>query len=98
MQLFILRQTLNGGDLRPLDLCCEDEAGVHRHPVQKDRARAALPFATPLLDALRIELISEKVDQTKARINVTGDQSLVQREAHFHLRPRFVLYLTFRVT
>jgi len=70
MELSVLRQALDRRDARSVDLCSEDEASIHRSPIEKDRACAALPFAAPLFDALCIELISEKVDQTKAGIDI----------------------------
>ena len=68
VQLFALRQALDGRDLAPLDEGSEREARFHALAVHQHRAGAALAEAAALLRAREMQVLAQGVEQRGARI------------------------------
>src|SRR5512141_1924495 len=61
---------LDRGDLAAVGLDREDRAGLHRQPVEVDRARAALRGVAADLRAGQVEVLAQDVDEHAARLDL----------------------------
>src|SRR2546426_7522523 len=69
VQLAVLRQTLDGHDIRAVHLDREEVAGFHRLAVHEDRARAALARVTADVRSGEAHGLANVVDQEQAGLD-----------------------------
>jgi hypothetical protein len=67
-RLSVRGQALHGGDLSPVGLDREDEAGAHRLAVEQHGARSAHPVLAPYMRAGETELMAQEVAQEETRL------------------------------
>src|SRR5918996_3555417 len=79
VQLAVLRQALDGGDLRALGLYREHGAALHRFAIDVDHAGAALAGVAADVGAGQIELLAYKLDQEGTRLDLPRHRLAVHR-------------------
>ena len=67
MQVAVLCQTLDGGDLGAVLHHCERQAGVDAPAVHQDGASAALAVIATLLGARQVKMVAQGVEQGRPR-------------------------------
>ena len=70
VQLAVLGQTLDRGDLGAVGLDGEDRAGLDAAAVDQHRARAALARVAADVRAGQQQLLAQEVDEEQARLDV----------------------------
>src|SRR5262245_54009693 len=87
MQLAVLREPLDRGDVRALDLPGEDGAGLDRLAVDVDDACATLRGVAPHMGTSQTQALAQVLDQQRAGIRVGGDGFAVHRHRDLGHRP-----------
>src|SRR6266436_1062883 len=90
MQAAIFLETLDGRDQFARGAPDLRNAGSRRLPVKQHRARAALSFATAVLAAGQVQIVTQHAEQTRGGIHI-GDHFLavhIERgdSAHWYLQ------------
>ena len=70
MQRIPIGKTFDGEDFSVLDSDCQDEAGIHGHSINEDRAGTAFSSTTPLLGPCEIESVSQHLQQGFPRFHL----------------------------
>jgi hypothetical protein len=68
-KISLLCQPFDGDHGTPTDLHGQEMAGVHRLPVQQDRARPTLATVAGTLGAGQIEMVTEHLEERCAVVN-----------------------------
>src|SRR5262249_37602111 len=92
MELAVLLQALEGGEVRARGLHRQHGAGLHRRPVEEDGAGPAVGGVTADVGAGQPELIAEEVHQERPRLHLVLVRLAVHRDldrvrAHGHFPP-----------
>ena len=77
-ELSRLLEPLYGEDLSPLQLTGQHQAGVHRLPVDNDRAGPAFSLSAALLRAAKMQILPQKINQPPLRLCVQSFRLSIQ--------------------
>src|SRR5437016_856888 len=82
MEFVALRETLDRRDLAAFDERGERQAGLHALAVHADRAGAALPEAAALLRARQMQMLAQRIEQRRARIELQSVLAAVHAQQY----------------
>src|SRR5262245_41240160 len=89
MELPILLQSLDGGDLTPIRLDRKKSAGLDRLPIQVHRASAAVGGIAADMSPGQAEHVADAVDEQKPRLDIGFHIAAVHLDANLLLRHRY---------
>src|SRR3972149_8347629 len=93
MELFSLCQTFDGGDFGAIDLNRQEDAGANDSPIQKHGAGAAHAMLASQIHPGKAELLSEKISQGFARLDLAFEGDSIDIEGNLHQVGRLHLFL-----